>query len=325
MDINPKVLEKYQRFVADYNSGMDRSLLEGKYRIPPDKFDGFIEFLGRKGYQLERPQQLQRMAHEIDFAIHGEEMQFIEVELDPGETALAEVGAMMYMDEWIDMVTIFGDGSSESQSVMGKVFGAGKRVLTGENLFMTSYTNRGNGKQKVAFGAPFPGSIVPMDLGSVGGELICQKDSFLCAAKGVEIGIAFQKRLGAAFFGGEGFILQRLTGDGLVFVHAGGALMERELKSGEVLKVDTGCMVAMQKSVDYDIEFVGGVKNALFGGEGFFFATLRGPGKVWLQSLPLSRLAERVLAAAPMRQTGGGEKSGEQFIGGIIGNILSGR
>jgi len=325
MDINPKVLEKYQRFVADYNSGMDRSLLEGKYRIPPDRFDGFIEFLQRKGYKLERPQQMQTLAHEIDFEIHGEEMQFVEVELDPGETALAEVGAMMYMDAGIDMVTIFGDGSNESQSVMGKVFGAGKRVLTGENLFMTSYTNRAGGKQKVAFGAPFPGSIVPMDLNAMGGELICQKDSFLCAAKGVDIGIAFQKRLCAAFFGGEGFILQRLSGDGLVFVHAGGALMERELKSGEVLKVDTGCMVAMQKGVDYDIEFVGGVKNALFGGEGFFFATLRGPGKVWLQSLPLSRLAERVMAAAPFKQSGGGEKSGEQFIGGIIGNILSGR
>jgi uncharacterized protein (TIGR00266 family) len=246
-----------------------------------------------------------RRAHEIDFKIVGEDLQFVEVELDPGESVIAEAGVMMYMTQGIDLETIFGDGSgSQKPGIMGALLGAGKRLLTGESLFMTVFTARGSRKERVAFAAPYPGRIIPVDLAKAGGELICQKDSFLCAAKGVSIGIAFQKRIGAGLFGGEGFIMQRLQGDGLAFVHAGGMLTSMDLAAGETLRVDTGCLVALHPSVTYDIQFVGKIKTALFGGEGVFFATLTGPGKVWLQSLPFSRLADRIYKAAP--QTGGG-------------------
>ncbi|RMG00161.1 MAG: TIGR00266 family protein [Nitrospirae bacterium] len=261
------------------------------------------------------------MAHVIDYEIFGDDMQFVEIELDPGETAIAEAGAMMYMDSSIEMQTIFGDGSEESSSIMGKIFGAGKRVLTGESLFMTAFTNTGKGKKRVSFSAPYPGKIVPLDLALHGGEIICQKDSFLCAAKGVSIGIAFQKKIGVGLFGGEGFILQRLQGDGMAFVHAGGSIVEKTLNTGDTLKVDTGCLVAMNRTVNYDIEYVGGIKNALFGGEGMFFVSLTGPGRVWLQSLPFSRLADRIISSAPRV---GGKSRGEGSILGTIGGILDG-
>lgn len=255
--------------------------------------------------------------HEIDYQIHGDDMQFVEVELDPAEAVVAEAGGMMFMEDGIQMETIFGDGSQSSSGFMGALLGAGKRLITGESLFMTVFLNRGSGKRKVAFGAPYPGKIIPVHLAEVGGELITQKDSFLCAAKGVSVGIAFNRRLGAGFFGGEGFILQRLQGDGLAFIHAGGTIMKRVLGPGETLRVDTGCLVAFQPSVSYDIQFVGNVKSALFGGEGLFFATLRGPGSVWLQSLPLSRLAGRIVGAAR-----GGREEGS-VLGGL-GRMLDG-
>lgn len=256
-------------------------------------------------------------AHEIDFEIQGHEMQFVEIELDPGESAVSEAGSMMYMTDDIRMETIFGDGSAKSQSggFMDKMIGAGKRLITGEGLFTTMFTYTGNTKGKVAFGAPYPGKIIPLDLNSHSNRIICQKDSFLCAAKGVSIGIAFQKKIGTALFGGEGFIMQQLDGDGMVFVHAGGTIVERELQPGEALRVDTGCLVALSRTIDYDIEFVGNVKSALFGGEGFFFATVRGPGHVWLQSLPFSRLAGRIWESAPQ---GGGKNKGE---GSVLGGI----
>ncbi|MGE3275385.1 MAG: TIGR00266 family protein [Vicinamibacterales bacterium] len=267
-----------------------------------------------------------RRAHDIDFAIHGNEMQFVEVELDPGEAAVAEAGSFMYMTPGIQMETIFGDGSSKpSGGVLDALWGAGKRILTGESLFMTVFTNQGGGKQKVAFAAPYAGKILAMDLQSMGGQLICQKDSFLCAARGVSIGIAFQRKIGVGLFGGEGFIMQRLEGDGLCFVHAGGTIHHLDLAPGETMRVDTGCLVALQPSVNYDIQFVGKVKSALFGGEGIFFATLTGPGKVWLQSLPLSRLADRIYKAAP--QTGGnrvGEGSVLDKAFGL-GDLIDGR
>jgi len=225
------------------------------------------------------------------------------------------------MDEGIAMETIFGDGSAAKTGFMGALLGAGKRLLTGESLFMTVFQNQGAGKKRVAFGAPYPGKIQPVNLRELGGELIAQKDSFLCAAKGVSISIAFQKRLGAGFFGGEGFIMQRLQGDGLAFVHAGGTLYERVLAPGEALRVDTGCIVAFQPTVDYDIQYVGSVKTAFFGGEGLFFATLRGPGKIWLQSLPFSRLAGRIVAAAP--QTGSGGRDEGSVLGGL-GRMMGG-
>lgn len=241
-----------------------------------------------------------RRAHDIDFVIHGHEMQYVEVELDPGEAAVAEAGAFMYMTPGIHMETIFGDGGhNQTRGVFDALLGAGKRILTGESLFMTVFQNQGQGKERVAFAAPYPGKILAMDLKSFGGHLVCQKDSFLCAARGVSIGIAFQKKIGAGLFGGEGFIMQKLEGDGLCFVHAGGTVHHIELAAGETLRVDTGCLVALQSSVSYDIQFVGKVKTALFGGEGIFFATLTGPGRVWLQSLPLSRMADRIYAAAP--------------------------
>ena len=259
--------------------------------------------------------------HVVDYTIHGDDMQFVEIELDPQEAVVAEAGGMMFMDEGIAMETIFGDGSNANKGFMGALLGAGKRLLTGESLFMTVFMNQGAGKKRVAFGAPYPGKIQPVNLRELGGELIAQKDSFLCAAKGVSISIAFQKRLGAGLFGGEGFIMQRLQGDGLAFVHAGGTLYERVLNPGESLRVDTGCIVAFQPTVDYDIQYVGSVKTAFFGGEGLFFATLRGPGKIWLQSLPFSRLAGRIVAAAP--QTGSGGREEGSVLGGL-GRMMGG-
>jgi uncharacterized protein (TIGR00266 family) len=256
----------------------------------------------------------------IDYEIHGNEMQFVEVTLDPGEMAIAEAGGMMYMTPAIKMESVFGDPSAQQkQGFFGKLMTAGKRMLTGESLFMTTFTNAGHQREIVAIAAPYPGKILAMDLRKLGGELICQKDSFLCAARGVSVGIAFQKKIGVGFFGGEGFIMQRLTGDGIAMVHAGGSLMHRTLRAGETLKVDTGCLVALTPSVVYDIQFVGGFKNTLFGGEGLFFATVTGPGDIWLQSLPLSRLAGRIIAAG-----GPGGAKGEGSILGGLGNLLDG-
>jgi len=257
--------------------------------------------------------------HEIDYQIIGSDMQFVEVELDPGEATVAEAGGMMYMEDGIEMETIFGDGSQQNSGFLGALMGAGKRLLTGESLFMTVFLNRANGKRKLAFGAPYPGKIVAVHLAEIGGELIAQKDSFLAAAKGVSVGIAFQRKLGAGLFGGEGFIMQRLQGDGWAFVHAGGTLLQRELKAGELMRIDTGCIVAFQPSVAYDIQYVGKIKSALFGGEGLFFATLRGPGHVWLQSLPLSRLANRIVSAVPGIRGGREEGSLLGPLGGILG------
>jgi uncharacterized protein (TIGR00266 family) len=265
-------------------------------------------------------------AHEIDYRVEGEDLQFVEVELDPGESVVAEAGALMYMTAGVQMETIFGDGSAQGQGkgLMGALLGAGKRVLTGESLFMTVFTARGGSREKVAFAAPYPGRILPMDLRQLGGELVCQKDSFLCAAKGISIGIAFQKKIGVGLFGGEGFIMQRLQGDGFVFVHAGGMLTEMQLAPGQTLRVDTGCLVALQPSVSYDVQLVGGVKTALFGGEGLFFATLTGPGHVWLQSLPFSRMADRIAKAIPGVGRGRkGEGSVLDALGGL-GNVIDG-
>ena len=258
----------------------------------------------------------------IDYVIHGDDMQFVEIELDPDEAAVGEAGSMMYMEDGITMDTVFGDGSAQQSGIFGKLLGAGKRLVTGESLFTTVYVNKGQGKKRVAFAAPYTGKIVVFDLRQHGGTMICQKDAFLCAAKGVSLGIAFQKKLGVGFFGGEGFIMQKLEGDGMAFAHSGGALMQRALQPGEVLRVDTGCVVAYTPSVDFDIEFVGGVKTALFGGEGLFFAVLRGPGTIWLQSLPFARLASRIFAAAPVKQGGGGS-GGEQ--GGLLGSLFNGK
>ena len=260
--------------------------------------------------------------HEVDYEILGDDMQFVKIELDPGEAVVGEAGAMMYIEDGIQMQTIFGDGSQQQGGgFMGALLGAGKRLLTGESLFMTVFQNQGKAKTKVAFAAPYPGKIIALHLKELGGEIVAQKDSFLAAAKGVSLGIAFTKRFGAGLFGGEGFILQRLQGDGWCFVNAGGTLEEKTLAPGETLRVDTGCIVAMQPSVDYDIQMAGGIKTVLFGGEGLFLATLRGPGKVWLQSLPFSRLASRIYAAAP--QTGGGGREQGSILGGL-GTLLDG-
>jgi uncharacterized protein (TIGR00266 family) len=259
--------------------------------------------------------------HEVDYQIYGDDLQFVEVELDPSEAVVAEAGGMMYMDDGIEMETIFGDGSQQNSGFLGALMGAGKRLLTGESLFMTVFQNRAAGKKRVAFGAPYPGKIIPVHLAELGGEIWAQKDAFLCAAKGVSIGIAFNKRLGAGLFGGEGFIMERLQGDGWAFMHAGGTIIERQLAPGELLRVDTGCVVGFQPTVEFDIQFVGKIKTALFGGEGLFFATLRGPGRVWLQSLPFSRLAGRIYAAAPQ---GGGRRKGEGSILGGLGDLLDG-
>jgi uncharacterized protein (TIGR00266 family) len=262
----------------------------------------------------------------VDYEIKGSEMQFVEVELDPGEAAIGEAGSMFFMDAGIGMDTIFGDGSQAQSGLFGKLLGAGKRLLTGESLFTTVYTNQGTSKLRVAFGAPYPGKILPMNLKQLGGTLLCQKDAFLCAARGVSLGIAFQQKLGVGFFGGEGFIMQKLEGDGLAFVHAGGTVLKRELAAGQTLFVDTGCVVAYTPSVNFEIQYVGKIKTALFGGEGLFFAKMSGPGTIWLQSLPFSRLASRVFAAAPQR--GGSREEGSILpgfgAGGLLGGILGG-
>ena len=262
----------------------------------------------------------------VDYEIKGAEMQFVEIELDPGEAAVGEAGSMFFMGAGIGMDTVFGDGSAAGSGLFGKLLSAGKRLVTGESLFTTVYTNGASTKQRVAFAAPYPGKIIPMDLGQLGGTLFCQKDAFLCAARGVALGIAFQKRLSAGFFGGEGFVMQRLDGDGLAFVHAGGTILRQELQPGQTLLVDTGCVVAYTPGVDFEIQYVGKVKTALFGGEGLFLAKLSGPGTLWLQSLPFSRLASRVFAAAPQR---GGSKEesalgGLALGGGLLGGILGG-
>lgn len=262
-----------------------------------------------------------KICHEIDYEIHGEEMQYVEVTLDPNEAVIGEPGTMMYMTPGIQMETVFGDPSQQNQGVMGKLMSAGKRALTGESLFVTTFTARGGARQQVAFAAPFPGKLLPMHMDELGGELVCQKDSFVCAAMGTKVGIAFQKKIGVGLFGGEGFIMQRITGDGVAIVHAGGNMMQRDLAPGEVLKVDTGCLVALQPSVNYDIQFVGGFKNTLFGGEGLFFATLTGPGRVWLQTMPFSRLVGRIAAASPSSRGGG---QGEGSVLGALGGLLGG-
>lgn len=261
--------------------------------------------------------------HEVEYEILGDDLQFVKIELDPNEAVVGEAGTMMYIEDGIQMQTIFGDGSAQSQGggFVGALLGAGKRLLVGESLFMTVFQNQSQAKRKAAFAAPYPGKIIAIHLAEIGGEMLAQKDSFLCAAKGVSIGIAFTRRFGAGLFGGEGFILQRLQGDGWAFVHAGGTLEERTLAAGETLRVDTGCIVAMTPTVDYDIQLVGGIKNVLFGGEGLFLATLRGPGRVWLQSLPFSRLASRIYAAAPQTGRGGREQGS---ILGSLGNLLDG-
>ena len=259
---------------------------------------------------------------EIDYTLHGDDLQCVEIELDPGEAAIGEAGSLMFMEDGIEMDTVFGDGSEQHSGVFGKLLGAGKRLITGESLFTTVYVNEGKGRKKLAFAAPYTGRIIPFDPKQHGGTLVCQKDAFLCAAKGVALGIAFQKRLGAGFFGGEGFIMQKLEGDGLAFCHSGGTVLQRTLAPGEVLRVDTGCVVAYTPDLDFDIQFVGGIKTALFGGEGPFFAVLKGPCTVWLQSLPFARLASRIFAAAPLPQGGAG-KGGEQ--GGLLGTLLNGK
>jgi uncharacterized protein (TIGR00266 family) len=257
--------------------------------------------------------------HEIDYRIIGEEMQCVEIELDPQETVIGESGSFMMMEDQVKMETIFGDGSSQNNGFMNKVFSAGKRLLTGESLFMTAFTNVGDRKRKVTFASPYPGKIIDMDLEKMNGKIICQKDAFLCAAKGVSVGIEFQKKLGAGLFGGEGFIMQKLEGDGMAFVHAGGTIIEKVLQPYEMLRIDTGCLVAFTHDIDYDIEFVGGIKNTVFGGEGLFFATLKGPGKVWIQSLPISRLASRILQYGSV-----GNRREEGGILGGLGNLLDG-
>lgn len=259
-----------------------------------------------------------RSNHDIDYKIYGEEMQYVEIELDPSETAVAESGSFMFMDDGIQMETIFGDGSVQQSGILGKLMSAGKRILTGESLFMTAFTNVGQGKKRVSFASPYPGKIIALDLVEMGGRIICQKDAFLCAAKGVSVGIQFQRRLGTGLFGGEGFIMQKLEGDGFAFMHAGGHVFQRTLAPGELLKIDTGCIVAYSQEIDFDIQFIGGIRNTIFGGEGMFFATLRGPGKVWLQTLPISRLASRILSYGTVKR-----KEEGSILGGI-GNLLDG-
>ena len=260
-------------------------------------------------------------AHEIDHRIIGEEMQCVEITLDPQEIVIAEAGSLMYMDDGIEMQTIFGDGTEEDKGFFGKILSAGKRVLTGESLFMTAYANRDIERKTVSFASPYPGKIIPLDLSEHEGKIICQKDAFLCAAKGVSVGIELQKRLGSGFFGGEGFIMQKLEGDGMAYVHAGGTIVRRSLRIGDSLSIDTGCLVAFTKHIDYDIKFVGGIKNTIFGGEGLFFARLSGPGDVWIQSLPFSRLANKIIQAAPKV---GEKRKGEGSILGGLGDLLDG-
>lgn len=257
---------------------------------------------------------------EIDYEIIGESMQMVEVELDPAEAVIAEAGAMNYMEDDIEFEARMGDGSNVDQGFMGKLFSAGKRMITGESLFMTHFTNRGNSKRRLTFAAPYPGSIIPLDLATLGNEVICQKDSFLCAAMGTKVDIAFNKKLGSGFFGGEGFILERLVGDGMAFVHAGGTVVEKKL-NGETLRLDTGCLVAMSGNIDYDIQMVKGFRSMFFGGEGLFLTTISGHGTVWIQSLPFSRLADRIIQHAP---SVGGKRQGEGSVLGSIGGLIDG-
>jgi uncharacterized protein (TIGR00266 family) len=283
-----------------------------------------VPALSGRGETVPAPPRMAggRRSDEIDYEIFGSEMQYVEVTLDPGEMVIAEAGAMMYMTRGIRMDTVFGDPSAPAGGFWSKVAAAGKRVMTGESMFMTTFTNGApSGRECVAFAAPYPGKVLPMHLDELGGELICQKDSFICAARGTQIGIAFQKRIGVGLFGGEGFIMQRLTGDGVSLMHAGGTMMRRTLAPGETLRLDTGCLVAMTPSVNYDIQLVGGIKNTLFGGEGLFLCTLTGPGEIWCQSLPFSRLAGRIVAAAP--QTGRANKGEGSILGGL-GRMLDG-
>jgi uncharacterized protein (TIGR00266 family) len=293
------------------------------FRAPEFVMDGIVNAAADNSYSEPSFTGGSRVAHEIDYEVFGDDMQFCEITLDPGETVIAEAGAMMYMSDAIQMDTVFGDPSGHETGFWGKIKSAGKRALTGESIFMTTFTNVGHQREIVAFGAPYPGKILPMHLDQLGGEIICQKDSFLCGAKGIQIGIAFQKKIGVGLFGGEGFIMQRLQGDGIAMVHAGGTMMHRELAAGERLKLDTGCLMALAPTVAYDIQFVGGFKNSFFGGEGLFLATLTGPGKVWCQSLPFSRLAGRMLANAPQRGGSKGEGSVLNMFGGL-GNAIMG-
>lgn len=282
----------------------------------------FAAALGGGGVTPPAPPTGGGVADVIDYKIYGEEMQFVEITLDPREACIAEAGAFMYMDPGIEMQTIFGDGSGQGGgSLFDKFLSAGKRVLTGESLFMTLFANGGHQRQDVAFASPYPGSIIPVDLSAHGNLLMCQKESFLVAAKGVSVGIAFQRKLGVGLFGGEGFILQKLEGDGLAFLHAGGTVVERSLAAGETMRLDTGCLVAFERQVSYDIQAVPGIKSKIFGGEGLFYASLTGPGKIWIQSLPFSRLAKQVYAAAP--QTGGTRKGEGSILGGL-GDLLDG-
>ncbi len=262
-------------------------------------------------------------AHEIDYRIYGEEMQFVEIELDPFETVIAEAGSFMMMEDDIELKTIFGDGSEKSNSagVWGKVLSAGKRLITGESLFMTAFTHGGSGKRTVSFASPYPGKIIPVDLSEMEGKIVCQKDAFLCAAQGVSVGIEFSKKLGRGFFGGEGFIMQKLEGDGMAFLHAGGTIVEKQLELGETLRIDTGCLVGFTRDVDYDIEMIKGIKNMFFGGEGMFYARLEGPGTVWIQSLPFSRLADKIMVAS--RKYGSGKKGEGSVLGGL-GDLIDG-
>ena len=258
--------------------------------------------------------------HKVDYEIFGDDMQVVEVELDPGETVIAEAGAMNWMEDGITFEAKMADGSRPDQGLMGKLLDVGKRAVTGEALFMTHFTNEGYGKKRAAFSAPYPGKIIPLDMASMGGELICQKDAFLCAALGTRVTIAFNKRFGAGFFGGEGFILQKLKGDGMAFIHAGGMVVEKQLK-GETLRVDTGCIVGFSPGIDYDIQRAGNLKSMFFGGEGMFLATLSGHGRVFLQSLPFSRLADRIIQHAP---SAGGSAKGEGSVLGGLGRMLDG-
>ena len=318
--VGPMSIEELRQAVASGDG--PRTLVWGP-GVPEWTEAGKIASLGAREASRVAPPRAptSRRADEIDYEIFGDDMQFVEVTLDPDEVVIAEAGGMMYMTDGIQMQTVFGD-PSKNQGFFGKLFDAGKRMITGESLFLTTFGAAGNQREKVAFAAPYPGKIIPMHLDELGGEIICQKEAFLCAARGVQVGIAFQRKILTGLFGGEGFILQRLTGDGIAFVHAGGTIQRRELASGETLRLDTGCLVALQPTVNYDIEVVGGIKNAIFGGEGLFLTTLRGPGLVWVQSLPFTRLAGRVLANLPMR---GGRGKDEGSILGDFANIFERR
>ena len=292
----------------------------GIFKVPMPVVDGIEVVAASQSGSYYNPKG--KVADEIDYEIFGNEMQYVEIELDPGETVIAEAGMMMYMDQVIKMETVFGSPSKQGGGFWQKVASAGKRMLSGESLFLTTFSNSSANKAKAAFASPYPGKIIPMHLDELGGQIICQKDAFLCGAKGIEIEIAFNKKIGVGLFGGEGFIMQKLTGDGIACCHAGGTIMERDLQPGEQLRIDTGCIVALAPSVDYDIQFVGGFKNTIFGGEGLFLATLTGPGRIWLQSLPFSRLAGRVIAATGITRGGGKGEGSLLDLTGLGGMIL---